>query len=107
MVTIGRKGLDQFEGQYKGSTGWFKLDSGFLQKNILQVIHNSIKNVLKYYWRSRHGTVYNVYCTVWWIIYQEKFWKTPNMISESEAPAPEKIKVQKHRRYTASYTSSL
>ena len=29
VVTIRRKGLDKFEGQYKLSTGWFKLDSGF------------------------------------------------------------------------------
>ena len=29
VVTIRRKGLDEFEGQFKGSTGWFKLDSGF------------------------------------------------------------------------------
>ena len=31
VVTILKKGLDQFEGQSKGSTGWFKLDSGFLK----------------------------------------------------------------------------
>ena len=29
MVTIRRKGLDQFEGQSKGYKGWFKLDSRF------------------------------------------------------------------------------
>ena len=29
VVTIRRKGLDKSEGHYKGSTGWFKLDSGF------------------------------------------------------------------------------
>ena len=29
VVRIGRKGLYQFLGQYKVSTGWFKLDSGF------------------------------------------------------------------------------
>ena len=28
-VKILRKGLDKFEGHYKGSTVWFKLDSGF------------------------------------------------------------------------------
>ena len=27
VVTICRKGLDKFEIQYKGSTGWFELDS--------------------------------------------------------------------------------
>ena len=26
VVTICRKDLDNFEGRYKGSTGWFKLD---------------------------------------------------------------------------------
>ena len=30
VVTIRRKGLDNFEGQYKGSIEWFKLDSRFL-----------------------------------------------------------------------------
>ena len=29
VITIIRKGLDQFEGQSKGSKGWFKLDSVF------------------------------------------------------------------------------
>ena len=28
VFKILRKGLDKFEGQSKGSTGWFKLDSG-------------------------------------------------------------------------------
>ena len=27
VVTIHRKDLDKFEGQSKGSTGWFRLDS--------------------------------------------------------------------------------
>ena len=31
VVTIRKKDLDNFEGQSKGSTGWFKLDSGFLR----------------------------------------------------------------------------
>ena len=29
VVIIRRKDLDKFEGQSKGYTGWFKLDSGF------------------------------------------------------------------------------
>ena len=33
--------------------------------------------------------------------------KIPNMISQSEAPAPEEIEVRKHRRDTAFYTYSL
>ena len=44
-VKILRKGLEQFEGQSKGSTGWFKLDSGFLKTTFLQLIQNSIKNL--------------------------------------------------------------
>ena len=37
--TIRRKGLDKFEGQYKGSTGWFKMYSGFL-KTTCSTIHS-------------------------------------------------------------------
>ena len=32
VVTIRRKDLDKFEGQYKGSTGWFNIDHEFLRK---------------------------------------------------------------------------
>ena len=39
LVIICRKGLDKFEGQCKGSIGWFKLDSGFL-KTIFSTIHS-------------------------------------------------------------------
>ena len=39
VVTICRKGLDKFQGQSKGSTGWFKLDSGFF-KTRFSVIHS-------------------------------------------------------------------
>ena len=38
VVTIRKKGLDQFEGKSKGSKRWFKLDSGFFLKYFLQVI---------------------------------------------------------------------
>ena len=31
MNTICRRGLDQFEGQYIGSEGWFKLDINYLK----------------------------------------------------------------------------
>ena len=37
VSTILSKGLDKFEGQSKGYTGWFKLDSGFL-KTIFYII---------------------------------------------------------------------
>ena len=45
-VKIRRKCIYQFEGQYKGSKGWFKLDSGVLKPYLLQFIQNSI-NTLK------------------------------------------------------------
>ena len=46
VVTIHRKGLDQFEGHSKVSIGWFKLGNG--SKFIfLQLIHNSINNLKK------------------------------------------------------------
>ena len=38
VVTILRKGLYQFGGQYKGSRVWFKLDNGFL-KTTFSTIH--------------------------------------------------------------------
>ena len=34
VVTIRRKGLDQFEGQSRVSKGWFKIGIGFLKNNI-------------------------------------------------------------------------
>ena len=42
VVTIRGKGLYQFEGQYRVSKEWFKLDSGFLKQLFQQVIQNSI-----------------------------------------------------------------
>ena len=33
VVTIRRKDSDNFEGQYKGSTGCFNLDREFLRRN--------------------------------------------------------------------------
>ena len=39
VVTIRRKGLDQFEVQSKGSKVWFKLDSGVL-KTTFSTIHS-------------------------------------------------------------------
>ena len=39
VVKICRKGLDKFEGQSKGYTGRFKLDSGFL-KTTFSTIHS-------------------------------------------------------------------
>ena len=39
VATIRRKGLCKFEGQSKGSTGLFKLDSGFF-KTTFSTIHS-------------------------------------------------------------------
>ena len=36
VVTICRRYLDKFEGQYKGSTGWFNLDHD-LKKSIFYI----------------------------------------------------------------------
>ena len=47
VVKIRMKGLDKFEGESKGYTGWFKLDSGFLKQMFLQFIQNYIKNCFK------------------------------------------------------------
>ena len=46
VFTMHKNDLDNFEGDSKGSTGWFKFDIGFLNKN-LQFIQNSSKNILK------------------------------------------------------------
>ena len=43
LVTTHRKDLDKFEGQSKGSTRWFKHDSGVLKIKFLQFIRNPIK----------------------------------------------------------------
>ena len=45
--TIKRKGLYQFEGQYIGSKGRFKLDIELKKTTFLKFIHNYIKNCLK------------------------------------------------------------
>ena len=37
VVTIRRKGLDQFEGQSSGSKGWFKLGSGVLKTTFYKI----------------------------------------------------------------------
>ena len=41
VVTIHRKGLDKFEGQSKGYTGWFKVDSVVL-KTTFSTIHSEL-----------------------------------------------------------------
>ena len=41
VVAIRRKGLDKIEVRSKGSTGWFKLDSGVL-KTTFSTIHSEL-----------------------------------------------------------------
>ena len=45
LYTILSNGLDQFQGQYSVSKGWFKLDIGF-KKTFLKVVHNYIDKCL-------------------------------------------------------------
>ena len=42
VVTIHRKSLDKFEGQYKGSKGRFKLDSGFKKSTIHSELYKEV-----------------------------------------------------------------
>ena len=45
VVTIRRKDSDKFGGQYKGSTGRFNPDCGFLKGNFLHLNQTSIKHL--------------------------------------------------------------
>ena len=47
MLTIGRKGSDQFESQYKGSTEWFYSDQDFLKEDFPHLKHTTIQNSMK------------------------------------------------------------
>ena len=47
MVTIRKKYLDNFEGQYKGSTGWFNIDHEFLERKISTLEPELYKNFMK------------------------------------------------------------
>ena len=47
MFTILRKDLDNFEGRYKVSTGWFNLDSELKINKFLQLNHTSIHFFMK------------------------------------------------------------
>ena len=48
VVTILRKVLDKFEGQFKGSKGWFKQDSGVF-KTAFSTMHSEFyKGIFKY-----------------------------------------------------------
>ena len=62
--TISRKGLDQFEGLYIRSKGWFKFDNEFLKQLILKLVQNFINNCLKRVWEIKTWKCIKVYCTV-------------------------------------------
>ena len=47
VLKIRRKDLYKFEGQSKGSTGWFKLDSGFKKTKISSIYPELYKRLLK------------------------------------------------------------
>ena len=47
VVTICRKGLDQFDGESSGSKGWFKLDSGFFLINFSKIHSEFYKELFK------------------------------------------------------------
>ena len=47
VVIIFRNGLDKFEGQSKGSTGWFKLDSGFFKTTFFTIHSEFYKEIFE------------------------------------------------------------
>ena len=58
VVTIPRKDLYNFQGQSKGSTGWFNLNHEFLRRNVSSLEPDFCFLLLrKGYLRSRYGTI--------------------------------------------------
>ena len=47
VVTIYRKDSDKFEGQYKGSTGWFNLDHDYFKRKFSTLEPDLYKNFMK------------------------------------------------------------
>ena len=47
VVTIHRKDSNNFEGQSKGSTGWFNLDHEFFKESFLRLNRTSVKKIMK------------------------------------------------------------
>ena len=72
VITIRRKGFDQFEGQSKGSTGWFKLDSDFLKQHFLRFIQNYIKKLKNI--EDQYTELYTTFI----VPFDEEFIKTTN-----------------------------
>ena len=89
VVTIRRKDLDKFWGQFRKSTVWFNIDVEFLKN--LRIIQNSIKRIEK----GIEDQDTKLYKTVF-VPFDKESIKTknvtnrPNFITQSEAPSPEK-----------------
>ena len=49
VITIHRKDSDNFEGRYKGSTGWFNLDSLILKRKFSTIEPDFYKNLYENY----------------------------------------------------------
>ena len=98
VVTIIRKGLDNFEGQSKGSTEWFKFDSGVFKNNISTIHSEFYKELFENNIEDQDTELYTTFI----VLSDKESIKTkyekngPNMITQSEAPAQEGIEVQKH-----------
>ena len=105
MNTIHRKGLYQFEGQPIGSKGWFKLDIEFLNTFFSKIHPEFYKEPFKKNIEDQDMELYKTFR----VLFDKKLIikKRPNMITQSEEPAPEEIVVRKYQRYTSSYTSYL
>ena len=91
VVTIRRKGLYKFEVHSKGYTGWFTLDSGFL-KTTFSTIHSEFyKKLFENNIEDQDTELYKTFI----VTFDKEFIKTKyekkgqNIISQSEAPAPE------------------
>ena len=92
VVTIRRTVLDQFEGRSKLSTGWFKLDSGFL-KTTFSTIHSELyKELFGDTIEDQYTELYTTFIVTFdKESIKTKYEKNPNVINQSEAPAPEEI----------------
>ena len=61
VVTIRRKGLDKFEGQSKGYTGWLKLDSAFLKTKISTINSELYKEFYEKNIGNQGGELYKTF----------------------------------------------
>ena len=108
VSTIRRKGLDQFDGKSRGSKGWFKIDSGFL-KTTFSTIHTEFyKDFLERILNIKtHMCIQHLLYHFMKNLSRKNMKKRLNIISQSEAPAPEEIEVFKNQRDTYYYAYYL